>query len=62
MQNQYNSIEDNNDVKFLLYIKKLQNITEVGTLVSDKIALSTKNIINKKRVDNSVRKVICIIS
>ena len=40
----------------------MQNIAKVGTLASNEMAPSTKNIVGKKRVDISVRKVICTTS
>ena len=61
MQNQRNRIEDDNDVKLpLAHIKKMQNITEVGILVSNETVLLTKGAVGRKEVDVIVRKVICI--
>ena len=63
MQSQRNGIEkDNDNVKFLsAQIKKMQNIAEVGTLVSDGTVPSTKGIVDRKKVDVSITKVIYII-
>lgn len=61
MQSQYNSIEDDNNIEFLLaHIKKLQNTAEVKILASNKIILSNKNIIDRKKVNVSIGKVIYI--
>lgn len=63
MQSKYNSIKDDNDVKLpLAYIKKLQNTSEVGTLASNEIAPSTKDVVSRKKINVSIRKVICIIN
>lgn len=57
MQNQYNGINDNNNIKFLLlYIRKIQN-TIFGILTIDKTALLIKTIANKKRLDINIRKI-----
>lgn len=57
LQSQCNNIEDDDDIKLLLtYIKKVQNIAEVGTLPSNKIAPSTKGVVDGKKVDINVRK------
>lgn len=61
MQSQCNSIKNNNDVELLLpYIKKLQNTTEVETFESNDIASWTKDAVSRKKVDVTIRKVICI--
>lgn len=63
LQSQCNNIKDNNNIKFsLAHIEKLQNIAEVGILASNKIALSTKNIVDRKKVDVNIRKKIYIIN
>lgn len=60
MQNQHNTTENDNDVKLLLtHIKKMQNIDEVNTLVSNKTILSTKAVIERNKLDVSVEKVSC---
>ena len=55
-------MKDDDDIEFLLaHFKKMQNTTEVRTSASDKMALSTKGEVGRKKVDISVKKVICII-
>ena len=59
MQSWCNGIEDNDNVEFSsAYIKKMQYTTEVETLASNEMALSTKGKVGRKRVDVSIRKVI----
>ena len=64
LQSQHNSIEkDDDNVKILLaHLKKMQNIAKVGILVSDGMVPSTKGVVDRKKVDVSIRKVIYIIS
>lgn len=62
-ESQYNSIKNNNVVKFLLaHIKKMQNTTKVETLASNKTVLSSKAAIDKKELDISIENLSCIIS
>lgn len=57
LQTKQNGIK-NNDVKLLLaYIRKIQNTTEFRILASNKIALLTKAIVSKKKIDISIWKV-----
>lgn len=59
MKSQYScSIEDDDDIKFpLAYIRKMQKIAEVPVLVIKKMALSTKDVVGKKRLDISIKNV-----
>lgn len=43
------------------HIKKLQNTTEISILVSNKMVLSIKNAVGRKKLDISIRKVICTL-
>ena len=62
MQSQRNGIkEDDDDVKLpSAHIKKMQNTAEFGILARDRTAPSTKSAVDRKKVDISIRKVICI--
>lgn len=63
MQSQYNNIQNNDNIEFLLvYIKKLQNIAKFRILVIDEMTLLTKAIIGKKRLNISIKKISYAIS
>lgn len=44
----------------MAYIKKLENTVEVGILVNNETVSSTKDVVGRKKVDVSIKKVICI--
>ena len=62
LQSYHNDIEkDDDDVKFpLVHMKKMQNTAKVRTSPSNRTAPLTKGVVGRKRVDVSVKKVICI--
>lgn len=49
--------DDNNNKYLLAYIRKIQNINNVKTLVIDEMVLLIKATVNRKRLDISGRKV-----
>lgn len=57
MQNQYNRIENKDDVKLpLAYITRILNIAKFGTLASNETAPSTNVVVDRKRLDISIKK------
>lgn len=62
MQSQGNGIEDNTNIKYpLAQIRKIKNTTDIRTLAIDETASLTNAIVNKKKLDVSIKKVSYII-
>lgn len=59
LQSQRNSIKNNDNVKLLLtHMKKLQNSIKIETSTNDKIVSLVKDIVDRKKVDVSIKLVI----
>lgn len=58
LQSQSNGIENNTNVKHpLAQIRKIKNTTAIRTLAIDETALLTNAMVNRKKLDVSIRKV-----
>lgn len=56
LQSKRNDIKNNNDIELLsTHMRKIQNTAEIG------IIASTKAVVDRKRFNNRIKKVSCII-